>query len=175
MVSRLVLTAVTVVAATACVRPVFHGDGVVRDDGVFEYPRFHVALHPAMSLDRDGRYSFEFRGLPDREMSAVFRFVGITREADVRARDTTLAVTVVSVTDRRHVCGFEANTKTATVTGSGGRDSQALYFWSPDCLDVHFSPGQTYAMTVVVAAKGPEPSRPLDVEVVWQGGGIELP
>ncbi len=86
-------------------------------------------------------------------------------------RGTRTAVSV-KITDvqGREVCFASGPLKDWLLTQA----SQYVAYWHPNCRDVRFHAGTSYAMTLTVGEASPD-SAPLVIVPMMEGGGNELP
>src|SRR5579864_8597825 len=72
----------------------YHGDGHIRDSGVWTYPRYHVELGQ-IPLFENGVHQFRLAGLPSEEMTLELIVVGKTDKD--RAELTTLRTIIEAI------------------------------------------------------------------------------
>jgi hypothetical protein len=154
----------------------YHGDGHIRDSGVWTYPRYHVELDQIPLFEND-IHRFTLAGLPSEEMTFELIVVGKT---DKDRRELTRLKTNIAVSlkdDRGHlVC------KAAGIPSDGLQDNAWILtssddraaFYNRPCVDVRIRRQRSYTLELTLSQVDPNSPKAFLVPEI-SGGGNELP
>lgn len=153
----------------------FHGDGQIRDNGPWMYPRYELLLSE-VELNRSGKHVFYISGVP-KQLTFCLRIPwdegeqkSFESEAQLRTRtfDTIVTVSIANPSGRT-ICEYSAPLSEWTLAVSPA----CAEYWHPNCRDVDFQRNQQYCVLVQIDCNDTQES--LVAQPVLKGGGSELP
>ena len=154
----------------------YHGDGHIRDSGVWTYPRYRVELGE-IPLFENGEHRFRLAGLPSEEMSLELLVVGKTEKdrAELTRLKTNIAANLKD--DKgRVVCkagGIPSDGQRDTAWILASSDDRAALYNRP-CVDVQIHRERSYILELTLTQVDPSSPRAFLVPA-FSGGGNELP
>jgi hypothetical protein len=154
----------------------YHGDGQIRDSGVWTYPRYHVELGK-IPFYENGVHQLRLAGLPSEEMSLELVLDGKT---DKDRAELTRLKTNIEATLRDDLGKVICNA--TGVPSDGIRDNAWILTTSNDraslynhsCVDVQVHKQTSYTLELTLTRVDSASPKAFLVPVI-SGGGNELP
>ena len=171
------IVVVLAVAMLSCYQPRrFHGDGKIRDSGVFTYPRYHVEFNQ-ISFSKEGEYRFGFKEAPSEKMWLQFGVVGKTGRDATALTGLKTQIEVLLRDDQGNTLCTAAGAPIKGV-GSGGwiltHSSDDAAFYNLECANLPMRSRRSYTLQVWI--KNVDAGAPSAFLVpTLLGGGNELP
>lgn len=155
-------------------RPPFSGDGVLTDAGLTSYPRYQIAF-PPISLKPGHETVLKFKGVPEATMwlGLIVMDSRTGSAAGTRVPEAGRGTCVIGVKLLRKPGEPLAEVKAALEDWKVDQSPRRTMLWHPQLRDLAFDSRHSYELVINVS--GPEPSAPLTLRPMLQGGGNELP
>jgi hypothetical protein len=153
----------------------YHGDGHIRDSGVWTYPRYNVELGQ-IPLFENGVHQFRLAGLPSEEMTLKLIVVGKTEKdtAELTGLNTNIEATLKDdqgrVACKAAGSPSELHDNAWILTSSDDRAA----FYNRRCVDVEVRRQRSYTLELTLTHVDSSSPKAFLVPVI-SGGGIELP
>ena len=154
------------------------------DTGVFSYYRHHFRFSPNLPLDKAGKQTYTFQGLPKDAMTVLFEVEPFDFHELERVKSLNTILTVELLDNRGNlVCsgsgslseslrGMADKNHDHWVLANGGGSTE---FWRYACTSIKFQRDRTF--TLILRLDNIDPRTPPGLSITpWiHGGGIELP
>jgi hypothetical protein len=154
----------------------FHGDGKIRDSGVFTYPRYHVELNQ-IPFSEAGEHHFSFTGAPPEKMWLQFGIVGKTGRDATELTSLKTEIDVLLQDDQGNVLCTASGVPIQGAKHGGWiltYSSDYAAFYNLACVDLPMSRRRSYALQVGIKSVD-DRSPSVFLVPTLLGGGIELP
>jgi len=177
--------AIVVVGLVVLCKPwakfLYHGDGSLSDLTVLNRPRYLIRFNE-IPIFQAGNYQYQFRGLPQEELTLVLHVKAKTplRDEELKSLQTVIEAILVD-SHGTDVCK-SSRLGSRTLPGINEQDSVWVLsgtakdpvFWNWHCHKFQANTRESYELTIRVAgvdAHGDE----IFVTPTLEGGGIEFP
>ena len=183
----LVLVSTFLFAEIGCIpyrKGSFRGPATVSDSGIFSYYRYHFRFLPAVPLDKAGKRTYTFRGLPKDPMDVLFGIEPFDFH-DLELMKSLHTMLEVQLRDDRGILLCSASgSLSESLRGMANKNDDhwvlaygggTAEFWRPSCTDLEFRRGRAFSLVVAVENVDPRTPTGLSIQPSILGGGIELP
>jgi hypothetical protein len=154
----------------------YHGDGHIRDSGMWTYPRYHVELGE-IPLFEKGEHRFRLAGLPSEEMSLELLVVGKTENdrPELTRLKTNIEATLRDDLGQVvcHAGGVPSDGIRDNAWILASSDDRAALYNHP-CVDVQVHKQRSYTLELTLTQVDSTSPKAFLIPVV-SGGGNELP
>jgi hypothetical protein len=157
----------------------YHGDGKFSDGGFFGHPRFVVSF-PDLSLNETSRHQYNFRGLPNEEMTLVLHVV----DRPVRTSEDRIPLERLKTTIEARLTDDHGKEVCHGLGGPGPGSSDGIWvlrergdesaYWHWQCAHIQVYPNLPDILTIQVTAPELKDEKIVVIPKL-EGGGLDLP